>query len=208
MAPHHNPTTTTPPSLPAITSLPTLPDETLTSTLDLLFEPSPALHVLALPTLRRPFPSYDALIAAIRAQLLDLALSSSSTTTTTDTTTNPTTQLHNILASHPRLGEPKKETLSAQSAAEQAKLQSGGEEEAEMLARLNRVYEETFPGLRYVVFVNGRGRAEIMGDMLGRIKRGDIRGEEREGVEVSFFSFFFFCASIPVWCLDLMVGLG
>ena len=48
------------PFLPAITSLPTLSDAALISTLDLLFEPAPELHELALPSLRTiSFNSYD-----------------------------------------------------------------------------------------------------------------------------------------------------
>ncbi len=99
--------------------------------------------------------------------------------------------MHNILGSHPRLGEPKKESLSAQSREEQRKLQEGGGDNAEReeLARLNREYEERFPGLRYVVFVNGRGRPEIMEDMRRRIVRGDKGEEEREAIRVSGYIF-------------------
>lgn len=178
-----NPTAT--PFLPAITSLPTLPDATLTSTLDLLFEPSSDLHALALPTLRRiSFDSYDHLIDTLRTQLLDIAASlnnsPSSSPFSSDEDRRP---LHNILGSHPRLGEPKKETLSEQSKKEQAKLQEGKEEEREMLRGLNEEYERRFPGLRYVVFVNGRGRKEVMENMRRRIERGDKSAEEREGIE-------------------------
>jgi 2-oxo-4-hydroxy-4-carboxy--5-ureidoimidazoline (OHCU) decarboxylase len=56
--------------------------------------------------------------------------------------------LEAILGSHPRLGEKKVE--SAQSRSEQAQLHTGGEGEAETLARLNLDYERAFPGLRYV----------------------------------------------------------
>jgi 2-oxo-4-hydroxy-4-carboxy--5-ureidoimidazoline (OHCU) decarboxylase len=34
-----------------------------------------------------------------------------------------------------------------------------------------------------VVFVNGRGRPEIMEDMRRRIERGDYAAEEREAIE-------------------------
>ena len=33
------------------------------------------------------------------------------------------------------------------------------------IKELNAAYEKTFPGLRYVVFVNGRSRHEIMDNM-------------------------------------------
>jgi len=46
-----------------------------------------------------------------------------------------------------------------------------------MLRRLNEEYELRFPGLRYVVFVDGRSREEVMGDMRGRIERGDWDSE-------------------------------
>ena len=80
-----------------------------------------------------------------------------------------------ILSAHPRLGAKKVE--SAQSQAEQRSL--GGKEERETLERLNEEYEEQFPGLRYVVFVNGRSRDEIMEDMRRRIDSGTQEGEVR-----------------------------
>lgn len=127
-------------SLPQISTLPHAPSSTLTTVLDLLFEPSPPLHNLSLPILRSTtFPDYPTLIAAINSQLSALATS----TAPTDIST-----LSEILCSHPRLGEKKVD--SEQSRKEQAGLQQGGEEEREMLAKLNREYEEKFPGLRYV----------------------------------------------------------
>ena len=45
------------------------------------------------------------------------------------------------------------------------------------MEELNEEYERKFPGLRYVVFVNGRGREVIMRDMRGRIE-GSTREEE------------------------------
>jgi len=127
-------------SLPAITTLSHLPDAELANVLDLLFEPSPPLHALSLPVLRSTtFPSYETLIVAVNAQLTALAQSGKP---------EDVEKLSEILCSHPRLGEKKVD--SEQSRAEQAQLQKGGEEEKEMLASLNREYEETFPGLRYV----------------------------------------------------------
>lgn len=126
----------TSPSLPPISSLSHSPDSTLTHMLDLLFEPSPPLHALTLPVLRSTtFPSYDALITAINAQLTALASS------------GDVEKLSEILCSHPRLGEKKVD--SEQSRKEQAQLQ-GGEEEGRMLKSLNEEYEGKFLGLRYV----------------------------------------------------------
>ncbi|KXX82477.1 putative allantoinase 1 [Madurella mycetomatis] len=164
------------PFLPVISSLPTLSDTTLRATLDLLFEPSPELHTLALPTIRTlSFTSYDDLIATLRDQLLEIAAA-------VEGNEEGKQKLHSVLGSHPRLGERRRQALSEQSREEQRHLQGEGEGEGEELARLNREYEEAFPGLRYVVFVDGRGREEVMRDMRRRIARGDLREEEKEGI--------------------------
>lgn len=204
------------PALPPILSLPTAPDSTITSMLDLLFEPSPEIHRLAIPVVRgqqqqqqqtsATYTTYPELIHAIGDQMLQLVAISASqeqkhepaaVSHPADPTTSaltPRQQLHSILGSHPRLGAKKVD--SALSRAEQAQLQSSttdessssqsntsGETEAQALARLNALYETTFPGLRYVVFVNGRGRDVVMRDMQRRIDRGDVRAEEKEGVD-------------------------
>lgn len=82
-----------------------------------------------------------------------------------------------IIAAHPRLGSAKPQTLSSHLALEQALLGLG--EEARKLHAWNERYEEEFPGLRYVVFVNGRSRDAVMEDMRVRIERGDVV-QERE----------------------------
>jgi 2-oxo-4-hydroxy-4-carboxy--5-ureidoimidazoline (OHCU) decarboxylase len=62
------------------------------------------------------------------------------------------------LAAHPRIGEPSEE-------------QRGAEPEVlEELARLNAAYEERF-GFRFVVFVNGRTRAELLPVLRERLER-------------------------------------
>jgi 2-oxo-4-hydroxy-4-carboxy--5-ureidoimidazoline (OHCU) decarboxylase len=127
-------------SLPAVSSLPHASDSQLTNVLDLLFEPSPPLHGLALPVLRSAtFPSYNILITAVNTQLKALASSNKS---------EDVAKLSEILCSHPRLGEKKVD--SEQSRKEQAQLQQGREEEKEKLVTLNKEYEKKFPGLRYV----------------------------------------------------------
>lgn len=126
--------------LPSISALSTLPTAGLTSVLDTLFEPSTPLHTLSLPLLRtEAFQTYAALISAVGTQLTQLLSSAS---------TSDTEWLDSILGAHPRLGAKKVE--SAQSAAEQAQLQGGGEGEAEVLKGLNEEYEGKFPGLIYV----------------------------------------------------------
>jgi hypothetical protein len=170
-------------TLPPATSLPTLPASTQTSILADLFEPSPSLNTTLLPLLSTPYPSYPVLInQTIKYHLLSLR------------TADPPLLL-SILASHPRLGAPKID--SAQSAAEQAQLQ-GGEEVVAELARLNEAYEAKFPGLRFVVFVNGRGRGEIMAIMRERIERSDWEAERDGAIEVSarYFLASCFCLSL------------
>lgn len=90
---------------------------------------------------------------------------------------------------YPRLGDKKVE--SAQSVAEQAKL--GGYREE--LAKLNDKYEKAFPGLRYVVFVNGCGRPEIMDDMRPWIAGSNFTKEVDSAFQVSLQYFI-----LPDFC--------
>ncbi|KAK5129814.1 hypothetical protein LTR08_002791 [Meristemomyces frigidus] len=157
--------------LPPVASISTLSAEARAGILDLLFEPSTQLHTLSVPLLHaKPFSSYDDLIAAIGAQLTDLSLSAS---------TSDTQWLECILGSHPRLGAKKVD--SAQSQAEQAQLH-GSSEQAARLRALNEDYEAQFPGLRYVVFVNGRSRGAVMEDMRRRIDGSDVESERATAV--------------------------
>ncbi|KAI5860464.1 Oxo-4-hydroxy-4-carboxy-5-ureidoimidazoline decarboxylase [Durotheca rogersii] len=169
-------------SLPPISSLRAVDDGTLKSVLDVLFEPSPEIHSLVIPKIRDPnlpLASYASLIEYIGSTVSQL--------TQSPTTPEKRAKLHGILGSHPRLGARKVE--SAQSQAEQAHLNvpappgSSKEEEAARLQVLNEEYEARFPGLRYVVFVNGRSRDTIMQDMRERIDRGDIAAEEKEAIQ-------------------------
>lgn len=161
-------------SLPSIDSIPSLSTEERAAILDLLFEPSQQLHTLSVPLLHeQSFSSYQDMIAAVGVQLTELSESAS---------TSDTAWLEDILGSHPRLGAKKVE--SAQSQAEQAQLQ-GSAEEAEQLRSLNEEYEKKFPGLRYVVFVNGRSRPVIMDDMRERIANSDLMTERKAAIKVS-----------------------
>ncbi|KAI8625633.1 Oxo-4-hydroxy-4-carboxy-5-ureidoimidazoline decarboxylase [Xylariaceae sp. FL1651] len=192
----------TTPSLPPISSLPTADEETIKLVLDTLFEPSPEIHAIALPAIQQKrrilanpgvsadlpppstapqpatvpdnltFTSYTSLIEHVGMLMTQLTVS---------TVPAAREKLHGILSSHPRLGAKKVDSI--QSRAEQAQLNAGAADEAERLAALNQEYEGRFPGLRYVVFVNGRSRDVIMRDMRRRIDRGDIGAEEREGIQ-------------------------
>jgi 2-oxo-4-hydroxy-4-carboxy--5-ureidoimidazoline (OHCU) decarboxylase len=66
-----------------------------------------------------------------------------------------------VLDAHPAIGA---RTLSARSAAEQ------GTDEAPELAELNRAYEAKF-GFRFVVFVNGRPKRELVPILRTRLER-------------------------------------
>jgi len=159
--------------LPPIAGVPALSTIERVAVLDALFEPCTALHTLSLDLLHtEQFESYNDLIASVGVQMTDLSESPS---------TSDTQWLDKILGAHPRLGEKKVE--SAQSQAEQAQLNSGGEEEAAKLRGLNEEYEKKFPGLKYVAFVNGRSRPVIMEDMKERIARGDMKLERAEAIK-------------------------
>lgn len=169
------------PSLPSISSLHGADDKTIESVLDLLFEPSADLHALTIAAIRDgpPFTSYSTLIEYVGTLMSRL--------TQSPKPPNAQAMLHGILGSHPRLGEKKVD--SAQSRAEQAHLNTSGasqekEEEAAKLKMLNDEYETRYPGLRYVVFVNGRSRIVVMQNMRERIDRGDIQLEEKEAIQV------------------------
>lgn len=126
--------------LPSIDVVPSLSTIERSSILDALFEPCQALRTLSLDLLHtEKFGSYYDLIASVGVQLTELSESPS---------TSDTEWLDQILGAHPRLGEKKVD--SAQSKAEQAQLNTGGEEEATKLRELNEEYEKTFPGLKYV----------------------------------------------------------
>lgn len=160
-------------ALPTIESVPDLSTTERAAILDLLFEPSTQLHTLSVPLLHeKRFESYDELISSVGVQLTDLSNSPSS---------SDKEWLESILGSHPRLGAKKVE--SAQSQAEQAQLK-GSAEESEQLRLLNEQYESTFPGLKYVVFVNGRQRSVIMEDMQQRIAGHDIVAERAAAIRV------------------------
>lgn len=164
----------TSPKLPPIADIMALPTKDRAAILDLLFEPSTQLHTLSVPLLHeKRFESYADLISAVGVQLTDLAESASS---------SDTEWLESILGSHPRLGAKKVE--SAQSQAEQAQLQ-GTADETEQLLALNEEYERKYPGLRYVVFVNGRNRSVIMDDMRQRIANSDLESERLAAIKVS-----------------------
>ncbi|KAI9928234.1 hypothetical protein MW887_002267 [Aspergillus wentii] len=164
-------------ALPPPSMIPSLPQDQQFQVLDTLFESSPEIHTLMAPVLaNQPFPTYDLLIDAVGGRMSALSAANSPTDRTI---------LTGILGSHPRLGRPKvnPEHLSELSQKEQANLNVGAEEQAEKLRVLNAEYEERFPGLRFVTFVNGRNREVIMDEMRMRINRGDAEQEIIETIK-------------------------
>ncbi|KAL8701113.1 MAG: hypothetical protein Q9224_000648 [Gallowayella concinna] len=160
--------------LPPVATLPDLSTEERAAVLDQLFEPCIPLHTISVNLLRETsFKSYTDLVGSIGLQLTALAQSSSA---------SDSEWLQDILAAHPRLGQTKVE--STLSRAEQAQLNVGGESSAQSLTELNLLYEQTFPGLRYVVYVNGRSRAAIISDMKARIERRDPMAERHSAIKV------------------------
>ncbi|KAI1908442.1 hypothetical protein LOZ61_005578 [Ophidiomyces ophidiicola] len=190
--------------LPDINALPSLSASTRNQVVDLLFEPSAHIHSLVSLILEQnEFTSYPTLINAIQERLTAIASS---------TAAEDRTVLLDILGSHPRLGPkpsspkaakdgtcPRGDHLSEMSRAEQANLNKAGQQgTAEQLSALNHEYEQHFPGLRYVTFVNGRARDVIMEDIRRRIDRGDSELEILETIQEA--KFFFEC--IPTAIAD------
>jgi 2-oxo-4-hydroxy-4-carboxy--5-ureidoimidazoline (OHCU) decarboxylase len=139
-------------SLPPLSEIATssgAPDSSLANALSLLFEPSPVLFTQLVPILssRRLTPeSYSSLI--------DAAIS------TISTWENSTKA--EFIAGHPRIGEVN--NLSRLSQKEQA-AKATPPDVLLRLAQLNEIYEERYPGLRYITFVNGRSRQDIRDEM-------------------------------------------
>jgi 2-oxo-4-hydroxy-4-carboxy-5-ureidoimidazoline decarboxylase len=94
----------------------------------------------------------------------------------------PEDELVEALAAHPQIGA---KHLSARSAAEQGE-HADPVVETE-LAYLNQVYEEKF-GFRFVVFVAGRPKAEILDVLRARLERDrdeELRTAARELVAIA-----------------------
>ncbi|VDC06516.1 unnamed protein product [Peniophora sp. CBMAI 1063] len=154
-----------PTSLPSLPSLATSSDASpsgpLASALATLFEPSPVLYSDLVPALLNSSPdiytSYGTLVDAAVASIKQW----------------PREKQAAFIGAHPRIGEVS--GLSALSAAEQASKQTPPEV-LERLAKLNALYEDRYEGLRYITFVNGRSRKEIMEEM--EVKLGVGSGED------------------------------
>ena len=90
-----------------------------------------------------------------------------------------------FISGHPRIGEQNPERLSALSALEQARYETPPWV-IERLGWLNGVYEGRYEGLRYITFVNGRTRREVMEEMENALGVEKAGGPEwKDGLEGS-----------------------
>ncbi|QLQ79128.1 hypothetical protein HG537_0B04760 [Torulaspora globosa] len=145
-----------------------------------LFEPSYSILKFTLRDedfmnrVRREAGNYREFIELIRLKLLDISQNAEKV----GPSSRDVDHLAEIVSAHPRLGESVR--LSAHSKKEQCNLSNSNDppEIREKLAELNGNYEETYPGLRFVVFVNGRTRSEIIEVMQKRIASGNSWFEE------------------------------
>lgn len=152
-----------------MTDLPTLegirggqsrPDSPLALLLSTLFESSPILVSTLEPQLASALTALPALTSY--HQLIDAALAVIARWELPSQA--------NFIAGHPRIGESK--NLSNLSAKEQGATTAVAPTPPEVLARLvhlNACYENKYPGLRYITFVNGRSRAAIAEEMEDKL---------------------------------------
>jgi 2-oxo-4-hydroxy-4-carboxy--5-ureidoimidazoline (OHCU) decarboxylase len=80
-----------------------------------------------------------------------------------------------FISGHPRIGEQNPAQLSALSTSEQARYHTPPWV-IERLGWLNGVYEERYEGLRYITFVNGRTRTEVLEEMESALGVEKARG--------------------------------
>ncbi|KAF7289531.1 OHCU-decarbox domain-containing protein [Mycena chlorophos] len=128
---------------------PTITAANLPDTLALLLEPSSTLPHLVHGLEGQTFESYDELIDAAIAQV-------------------STWQVHEqalFIEGHPRIG-------AVQGLSRLSNKEQGGDaidptpaDVLLRLAHLNACYEHSYPGLRYITFVNGRSRQEVLVEM-------------------------------------------
>ena len=135
--------------VPQISELNILPEDQFVTSCNLLFESAPVLSNLLLKA--RPFLSYESLIDTAERLILSC---------------NMQDQIE-IVNAHPRIGAPA-QSLSAISRKEQGAADSNLEQVLAKLEKLNKQYEAKF-GFKFVVFVNGRPRSEIVVDLENRM---------------------------------------
>ncbi|ODV58241.1 2-oxo-4-hydroxy-4-carboxy-5-ureidoimidazoline decarboxylase ASCRUDRAFT_78142 [Ascoidea rubescens DSM 1968] len=169
-------------TLPPISSISGLSNNSKIELLNHLFEPCEVLQKILLTNVlgsenAKFYSTYKQFIEVSRKELLEyLKLEKSSP--------QYDENISKIISAHPRLGANKSKigNLSIHSQKEQQSLLQASREESEKLSDLNNLYESKFPGLRYVVFVNGRSREVIMANMVERIRRNNIGLEKVDSI--------------------------
>ncbi|ADV19789.1 hypothetical protein I305_00307 [Cryptococcus gattii E566] len=124
--------------------------DSLTIVLSTLFEPSPPLHTLLVPSVLERLSSPS--LPQSYNQLIDICANVAEGWSWE--------QKGQFLSGHPMIGEVK--GLSKLSGKEQSGGGATPKEVLEKLAHLNQLYCKVYPGLRYITFVNGRTRAQII----------------------------------------------
>ncbi|KAI9249296.1 Oxo-4-hydroxy-4-carboxy-5-ureidoimidazoline decarboxylase [Sporodiniella umbellata] len=137
--------------------------ERFIESVNVLFETAPPLGNRLYK--RKPYASYDALIDEAEKICA------------TDELTKE--ERVEVMNAHPRIGAAQK-SLSAMSQREQGK---GNEDEQvnEQLGRLNEEYEKKY-GFKFVIFVNGRSRKDIIPHMKERISNSTKERELEVGI--------------------------
>lgn len=164
--------------LPSFTEFKTLSLEEQVKIFDVLFEHTDSLIDLTLAKDSTSFNisllnSYDELIELVRKKLLTLIRNDD----------QYKSELSNIIAAHPKLGVPREVqgAISELSKLEQSNLNDTKSNTVEIknaLIRLNEEYEKKYEGLRFVCFVNGRDRHEIIGEMEEILKMDNPWNQE------------------------------
>ncbi|KDQ13083.1 hypothetical protein BOTBODRAFT_188839 [Botryobasidium botryosum FD-172 SS1] len=134
------------------------PDSPLAHALSVLFEPSPALLHILTPRLRSDLVLESANPPSSYSGLIDRTLTLISAW--------GDDAKAGFISGHPRIGEVK--NLSKLSEREQAAVATPPEV-LRRLEHLNACYERKYPGLRYITFVNGRTRAQIVPEIEGKL---------------------------------------
>nr|CAG8445769.1 3813_t:CDS:2 [Entrophospora candida] len=154
-------------NLPTISELNKLPYEEFVSSLNVLFESAPPL-AKHLYYSSRPFTSYKSLITIAKEYV-----TSNNNNNDDDLSLSLSDKLE-IINAHPRLGDNRK-NLSIMSLNEQEdKINS-------KLQELNSQYENKF-GFKFVIFVNGRSRKELIPIIEEKIQNGDKDEELNRGL--------------------------
>lgn len=165
------------PPISEIRSSSSEPDSPLAIALSILFEPSPILFSTLVPQVSSSLAAISESHITINSytQLID-------TTVAIIETWDDDLKSH-FIAGHPRIGESR--NLSILSAKEQGASSGITPTPPEVLARLkllNACYERRYPGLRYITFVNGRSRAEIVEEMENVLGVGHSLSSEEPAV--------------------------